>query len=135
MGCGVDDSVHFVNLFAQGDSIYYHENPSVAGWSVSDYRCFLAAYPEPDMLDEVRLMYCINELYGKRHADQLPDLSGRGKAGEWIQWAKQHFPLVKWLSLWRAQYSDHYARYDLSLYTAHPEWVDGWMRPFRIFDG
>lgn len=123
MGCGVPDSAHFVYLYGLSDSLFHHENPSVAGWSTADYRCYLESYAAIDSLEEVNVLYCVNDIYGKRSFANLPDLSGFGDMGKWMQWVKDHFPLVKWLSLWRARNSDHYARYDLSLYADHPEWV------------
>lgn len=119
-GVGLEDSTVCTSLIQQGEVNSQILNISMAGNSSADYANIIDAIIDstkstciPD-IDSISVVFCLNDIYGKLSAEQLPVMSSGfiAKCNEVLQ----HIALYKLLKLLIYQNSDKYFQYDLQFY-------------------
>lgn len=95
MGIGVDADSTFSGRIAaaQSHTMVNILNPSLAGYSTSDYLAIAKAWSSrTDKLKPERLIvfFCLNDIYSSVPVKDEPGLRGRGFAGKILVWIKYH---------------------------------------------
>lgn len=118
-GVGVDDSSTFCNRF--NDSKTFAEldvrNISMIGWSTYDYRNVVDHLIGRDSsVSDIIVCYCLNDIYGKTVAADLPSIAINGFASKINGVLQDKYATYKLLKLFLYQNSDRYFKYDNALY-------------------
>jgi len=119
-GVGVDDSSTYVSLIAESLDSMNVLNCSMIGWSVYDYRnvveSLLADSTNPLNISKITIAWCLNDLYGKAKASDLPAVGNKGFISVASFFLQKHYATYRLVKLYATQNSDHYFRYDEQFY-------------------
>lgn len=117
-GVGVTDSSTFVNLYSSEDTTHTIFNYSLIGYSVSDYRNTLSTVISGDSsTDQVVLMWCLNDVYGKSNTNELPVMAQKGLLSKLNTLLQDNSSTYKLIKLLIYQNSLAYYRYDRNFYS------------------
>jgi len=119
-GVGVDDSSTYVSLIAKSVDSMNVLNCSMIGWSVYDYKnvieSLLADSTNPLNISKISIGWCLNDVYGKAKASDLPAVGNKGMKSLASAFLQDYYATYRLVKLYATQNSDHYFRYDMQFY-------------------
>lgn len=116
-GVGVDDSSTFSSLFSVEMKDYSVLNLSLIGYSTTDHVNVLSTALQSDSSTElVTLFYCLNDVYGKSAANELPKMAKQNILGKLNALLQNRYATYRLIKLFFYQHSNRYFQYDLQFY-------------------
>jgi lysophospholipase L1-like esterase len=118
-GVGVGDSSTFASICSEKFDEYNIENCSLIGYSTYDYLHVLDSLVQNDSsIELVTIFYCLNDVYGPHHTDDLPVMAQRTILGKLNGLLQDRYATYKLIKLWFYKNSNRYFTYDLGFYSA-----------------
>ncbi len=134
-GVGVADSSMFVNLFSSEDTTHTVLNYSLIGYSISDYKNVVSTVMGSDSsIDQVVIMWCLNDVYGKSKTKELPLMGQKGFISRLNGLLQNRSNIYKLIKLLIYQNSSAYYRYDKAFYRTGNPFYDNAIAELKTCD-